>query len=601
MRCLRCLVAAIVLCGTLSLASCTSTATSGEPRSTSLDLRDGQRGSSATASFDYGAFAVTIGYAVYDESAQALFVGTRWENLSDGYATAPPSFQLVRLRTPDGHESPGDVMGFDQSAVPPGTSAEVTFVWRYLAADPLDEGELVIGALGARATTVALDGGHGENQLATREIAVDRWLEFGPHTVHLHSAMLGPGHLSDNTQADAAHRVLRLGFDVWISTPSRVGWLPDQSLALRLPDGGIVRPRLVPSVREMTWSAIEGSWAEFEVPDDAAGDYELLLFRRVPGVLGTPVVGNSVAGIPFTVDEAREAPRSIEALPRTALEPRAGSARAAEPAPDREIDVDAAPVNAAGWALTVTGGTLSPTNGRLVLAVEARHLGAASEDGVFAVPPSLVLPTALEFGARMTGAMLIINGTATERTAKASLEFWEVPADLDLTTAVLHLGNNARIAFEGGSAPVIPERLRAEAETATAGEFTVAVHDYRVGYLTGTDLAPGLVELEVGYDLTSSSGASDQTTFFNPTSQMFLSRRDGYVTVASPMDLTGIQHLEVGMARRMTTTFVVPRQSLESGIVYLRVRSRDEMDFPRPKGWLETTIPVTLTGQAARS
>jgi hypothetical protein len=600
------LTVGLVLGAVLLLTACVPTGDStGTPAAPALERLDGQRSSVLGTSFQYGAFTVTVGYAVYDEVEQALYVGTRWTNLSDDYATAPPRFNLFQLQTASVDEPvAADVVGFDESAVPAGASADVTFAWHYLAADPLGDGELLIGAGDQRVTTIALADGTGENQLAAREVPVDQWSNFGPHTIHINSALVTAGHLSDNSQPDAAHRVLRIGFDVWTSTPSRVGWLSADSLALRGPDGAIVKSVDVPSEREVTWGAIEDSWAEFEIPDDGAGNYEFLLFRRTPGVFGNPVLGNSAVAIPLTIDASAIRPVDVDERPEAAdlplpiVEARKNPDPAApvpEPGPDRQVGIDAPSVNAAGYEIELVDGTYSPSGGNFDLNVEVTWRGADIGDDEFSVPPSLALPTALEFDERMAGALLLANGGQAGPPERVTLRYYDIPDDFDPDTAVVHLGNNAWISLAGKSAPMFPDEFVAEAAPANAGEFTIDVRSYRAGYFTGADPAPGLVEIEITYDLTTSSGASDHTTFFNPTSQVFLAREDGYVTAASPQDYTGILQLEVGVPQRVTTTFIVPTASLAVDTIYLLLRSRDETDFPTPQGWLETTIPVTLT------
>jgi len=569
----------------------------------SPQLLEGQHSSTLATAFQYGAFEVTAGHAVYDEVTTTLVVGTRWRNLSDAWAKAPSRFGAVALEpSPGAAPVTGEVVGWDESTVPPGASADLTFVWQNLAENPLEDGTLRIGGAEDRVTTIALADGTGEQQLAAREVAVDRWADFGPHAVHVRGALLTAGHLSDNTQADAEHRVLRLTLDVWNSTASRVGWVASDSLALRLPDGAVVRSRVTPSMREVVWSAHEGSWVEFEVPDAAAGDYELLLFRKAPGIFGEPVVGNSAVPIPVTIADADLAPAARPAaadLPQPIVPPRPGGdapGAAAAPAADVPFEVDAPAVNAAGCDIRVTGGVLSPTTGQLTLDLEVSYLGPDPGDGVFSVPPSLTLQTALGFDGRLAGTLLQVNGLQPGIAQHVVLTFFEIPADFAPADAVLHLGRNARISFAGEATGQLTAPAAAEAETASAGEFTIDVQRYRVGFLTSADLAPGMVELELEYTVTTNSDKDHHTLFFTPTSQVYLARRDGYVTVPSIRDLTGVLQLEVGVPTTVHEVFEVPRTLLDDGVVYLLVRSRDETDFPTPQGWLETTIPVTLAG-----
>ncbi|MBN9139982.1 MAG: hypothetical protein J0H23_04065 [Micrococcales bacterium] len=602
---------ATALAAVLLLAGCTPGAPFAGPPTP--QLVDGQHSSKLAASFQYGAFAVTAGYAVYDEVTTTLVVGTRWQNLSDDYATAPSRFGTVKLRLASGGEpASGEAVGWAESWVPPGESADLTFAWRYLPENPLEGGVLTVGDGGERVTTIALADGAGEQQLAAREVAVDRWADFGPHAVHVRGALLSAGHLSDNSQADAEHRVLRLALDVWNSTASRVGWVASDSLALRLPDGTVVKSRTTPSVREVVWSASEGSWVEFEVPDDALGDYDLLLFREAPGIFGEPVVGNEAVPIPITVTRADVAPAERPAdaeLPLPLIEPRVPSAgEGGEPAPaetpeaDRTIEVEAPAVNAAGCDIQLTGAMFSPSTGRLDLDLAVSYRGADDAGGVFSVPPTLTLKTALGFAGRMAGALLQVNGLSSSGAPQRTvLTFFDLPSDFDPADAVLHLGRNARVAFAGEASPQLGSAQPLEAEAASAGEFTIDMQRYRVGYFTSTDLAPGMVQLQLEYTVTTSSDADHRTLFFNPTRQVYLSRDDGYVTVPSIDDPTGILQLEVGVPTRVREVFEVPRTSLEAGTIYLLVRSRDETDFPTPEGWLETTIPVVLggTGSAA--
>lgn len=591
------------LAAVLLLTGCGPTAApDGPPDAPAIELLEGQRSAVIGTGTQYGAFEVTVGYAVYDEVAQVLFVGTRWANRSDDYATAP-RFNVARLDLGTGAEpTAGEVIGFDESAVPPGFAADVTFAWRYLAADPLADGRILFGAPGEHVASVALDGGGGDGQVALREVEVDEWANFGPHTIHVDEALVGAGHFSDNLQAPDGKRVLRIGLDVWTSTPSRVGWVASDSLALRLPSGGVVKSRIVPSVREVTWGAIEDSWAEFEIPAGEVGEYELMLFRRAPGIFGEPVVGNSAVFLPIDItDEAfmpvgpADRPDGA-ALPRPIVEPRKDPAAPPPvPGPDTAVELTPAPpVMAAGYGIELVEGVHSPAAGTLTLTLSVTYLGPESGDGVLSVPPSLTLPTSLQYGGRMTGALLLANGGTAGRAQQVTVTYYEIPADFIQTGPVLHLGNNAWIGFDGQSEPAIPSSRDVEAEAAAAGEFTVDVHSYRVGYFTGLDPAPGMVEIQFGYDVTTSSDESDHTLFFTPNYQLYLSREDGYVMTSSPLDATGIQQLELGVPKPVTTTFAVPRTWLDAGVLYLLVRSRDELDFPQPDGWLETTIPVHL-------
>ncbi len=584
----------------LALSACT-----GAPPAAAqpFPLLTGQHAVTIDRSLQYGAFTVEVGYAVYDEVGKSLTVSTRWTNLSDGYATAPSGFGIMRLRTPDADPVSGDPVGPSDAPVPAGESSELSFVWSYLEANPLADGQLVIGQDGGRLTTIALADGAGENQLAARPVPLDAWANLGAHTIHVTNALLSAGHLSDNTQADASHRVLHLDFDVWISTARRAGWVTGDYLALKLPDGTIVKPRDGVDSREMTWSVVEGAWAEFEVPDEGAGDYQLLLFRRAPGLLGGDVEGNSSVALPFTIDDAALAPVSPSEqpkegklpLPLIPARPAPDGTAPPEPAADAPFALEAAEVNVSGYAVRVTGGTFSPASHQLTLDVEARYLGAVA-DGEFSWAPSLTVGTVLEFAHRTSGSLLVAAGASGNEPIRTTLAYNGMPDDFDLHAATLLIGNNARISLgDGASAPAVPEWLDAKAERSNAGEFAIQVRSYRVGAFTGTERKPGQVELEISYDVTTSSDASQRTLFFNPTSQVFLSRDDGYVQFAPDQDTTGILQLEVGVPKRTSTTFVVPAASLEKGVVYLLVRSRDETDFPTPAGWLETTIPVVLT------
>ncbi|AYF97014.1 hypothetical protein [Protaetiibacter intestinalis] len=601
-------VVAFLAAAALMLSGCTSAGPS-TTTGPALPLLDGQHLAKPAAAFQYGAFDVTVGYAVYDDVTQSLYLGTRWRNLSDDYATAPSQFGIAQLRLePDAEPVTGDVVGWDQSSVPPGASADLTFEWHYLTGDPLAAGVVGFGAAGGRMTTVALADGGGEQHLAAREVAVDRWANFGPHTVHVYAGLLSAGHLSDNTQSDGDHRVLRLSLDVWNSTASKVGWVASDSLALRLPDGSVVKSRTTPSVREVVWSASEGSWVEFEVPDDAVGDYELLLFRRAPGIFGTPIVGNSAVPIPVVVGDdavaSAERPADDELpIPIVAARPDPDGAVAPDAPAARNIEVDAPAVEVAGCVVELTGATLSPfgVGSQLDLELEVRYDAPDdAEEGVFSVPPSLALPAAVEFGGRMAGAMFLANGLQDGVPLRVTLSFPEIPPDADLSTAVLHLGKNAYISFAGEASPQPDTVHPLRVDPASAGEFTVDISGYRAGSLTDADLPPGMVDLQFLYTVETSSDANQHTLFFNPTSQVFLVRDDDYVTVASTRDYTSILNLEVGVPREVRTTFVVPRSALD-GTVYLLVRSRDETDFPTPEGWLETTIPVPLAGPGSES
>lgn len=618
MRRLPSLVVALAACAALLLSGCTGSdgdrGTKEGPAKT-LQLLDGQHSTVAAASFQYGAFAVTVGQAVYDEVEKALYVGTRWRNLSDDYATAPLRFGAVQLALGDDAPVPGDVVGWQQSSVPPQATADLTFIWRYLPGDPLKTGVLRFGAQSERVTTVALADGAGEQQLAANTVEVDRWANFGPHTVHVTGGTLGAGHLSNNSQADADHRVLRLSLDVWNSTASRVGWTASDSLALRLPDKTVVKSLNTPTVEEAVWSASEGSWVEFEIPDAAAGDYDLLLFRRAPGVFGLPIVGNSAVPIPIHIDERAlaAAPKPKKAdLPVPIVSDRRaadGSAPAA-PGPEVSLTVSAPAVNVSGCEVALLGGTHSPASTSVELrlgvtcgtpaetaATNGDATGAAGAM-LSAIPPSLTLKTALEFDGRMEGALLIASGLTPGVQATTTLRFPDIPADFDPAGAVLHLGRSAWISFAGKGEPQTPASRPVQADETVAGEFTVMLQSYRVGSFTDTDFASDRVELELVYTVTTSSDANQHTLFFNPSRQLMLSRDDGYVTLSSPHDYTGIVELEVGVPKQVRQVFEVPKALLESGTVYVLVRSRDETDFPTPEGWLETTAPVVLTGMA---
>lgn len=597
-RGIRVAIAAVVAAATL-LSGCTSAPPEEDPGP--VELLEGQRLATLGTVFQYGAFTVTVGYAVYDAVAQTLFVGTRWHNLSDDYAIASPEFGMLGLRTsPGAAPELAQLPSWESATVPPGGSTEVTYLVPNLEEDPLDAGELIVGVREERLTTISLVDGGGESQLLPREIPIDDWANLGAHTIHVRSALLTAGRLSDNTQLDPDHRVLRVEYDVWTSTPRATGWLAADYLYLRRPDGSVVQSRYVEGVRELTWSAIDNQWAEFTVDDGGSGDYELLLMRRNPGLLGGTVEGNTAVAIPLTIDEVAFAPVSdadrseLLDLPVPVVAARQDpTTPAPTPPPDEEIALELPVLNVPGFLLQFQTASFAPSKGQFSLHGVATSLHPAPAAGIFTSIPNLDLPTALESDGRVRNARLFASGSEAVTGVAVTLTY-PTPPGFDPATAILHIGRSVSIALSASEAPAVPVWRVADAEVAAAGEFVVEVLAYRTGLITGADLAPGYVEIELDYTVTSSTDETWRTTYFNPMTQALIAREDGYVAIPQQHNYDHVA-LKVGEPHEVKTAFAVPAEELESGFFYLLVRSRDESAYPYASGWIETTIPIGLT------
>jgi len=632
------LVVAITVALAATAISCTDSSGSGtSPGATALTelssnttgsspiaLGASQRSVDVGATFDWGAFRLTIGHAVFDRDLQAVGIGVRVHNTATIWQQTTWSGAEVRSG------GKGTVLFGPVVDLPPGAIAEVTLNAQLVTGDPLDGGSFHLGSATQPSVDVPLvargDAPANPELFLATPVAIDGWASIGKYTVHATSGLLLSSSPDLVAEPVGNERVLRITYDLFAIRQDPVnGFGPGEHLKLRRPDGKTV-DALIGSKAPfpVSWSAFAGNTVDFAVPADAAGEYSLSISSISPISLVphperiervempfTAVIGAPVAPAPT--------PSAIPDLtvlrdPTKSSAPPSGSPSAPV---DLALDVTGNPT---GFLVHVS--RLKRAAGSNDVRVEAKvnsltrrptgeDKSPGKAGGLFDVDPQFsptvalitrgqVVPgtiDATEFGIPPDGRTLAFKFTPSVATG--------APAP-DLSDATLVIGNRSdRPAFIplGSTSPMpldpIPpsaEGVPIDALPIVSGDWSVDVLASRTGLFSGS-VAQGKVQLEVDLEVTAASNAAVKSLglTFRPEAQVFLARPDGYLKQA--VKTNSLQFFEPGQTFRMQVVF-----ELDSGVLDRRgsvgsdgvvIRSRDESG-EIPEAFVETKAAVNL-------
>jgi hypothetical protein len=588
-----------------------TTVTPAEPR-----LADGQERHSIGATFQSGAFLVTVGELVLDRDVETLYLGIRMTNLSDEeWQQAAPEAVLQT----GGQQRR---MFTDRSPrVPPGHRTELTGQIDTRGGDPFPDGVLVWGRADQWQTEIRLaDGQVVSGGLVPVEVPVDAWGQIGRHTVHVYAGRL----YSDAVHAsrpEPGQRALRLYLDEYTSRTSPVnGFFPADHFQLRWPDGHTVEPLRGSAGRgPQSWTVHTGHWVDIPVPADPVGDYQLLLASVSRHAFGLPRP-ELIERVPisFRIEDPASNGAADAATAASAAEPADPLPWPVLPPPDDpagdpvELAVSSGEVNVPGFGYTPTVLRWDPSTATVTLTGTARLLPPVESPD----PTDLFFtPSRFSFLAVLVSADRIFEGmhvgigqeVTLDRPAEVSYEFRQADV-LDLADVTLLIGSGSMpasvIPLTAGSRftldPATPEVQPISAPPAIAGDYTVQLVGYRFGLPGEHDRPPaGRRALEVIYDVTVSPTASQRITGlgFRSRAQLFIAHPHGYLQQPEQHsgDITG---LEPGETVRSSATYYVT--AWQPGRIGFAVRSMDENTaVGGDRWWIETTFAADFAGAAS--
>ena len=564
-----------------------------------IELAAGQVLHHIGTTFQYGAFLVTIGDAVYDKAEGTLFIGARFRNLSSQWAQPETAAAL----TTGGTEYPLFGVVVD---VPPARSADVTITVESLPADPAPAGTIAWGRPDRDQPVIALAGnGAGKNLFRPTPLAVDTWAAIGKYGVHVTGAEVLAGALDLNLQADPGQRFLRLTFDEFAARLDPVnGFYPVEHLTLVRPDGETVEgTESSEGFATLSWTAAGGNWIEFPIPADPAGRYELLLSSLSPKGFSTlhPELVERVSA-PFRLGALQVA--KAVADPTT---PRPTLTSLTEVTPGAkavDVPLDAGVLNVPGFTFTPERLQWDPAAANATVTGTAKYIQTESDDttGILDTDPQFSFTTLLASGGQFTNCAPDEPPTVPRgRPVEVVLQCPSTYA-LDPNAVGLLMGPRSTQASSiplGPKSPVpayppAPIDAKITAPKVTAGDWTVQLVSYRVGLLQSAVFAtPGRRQLEVRMKITASPSARVSALGLSFTSgkQVFLAGADGYLT--QPVADSGLVSYEPGATHEQSVTFSVP-DSFTGGDIALVLRSNSEVGEIGFDRFTETTFVAHL-------
>ncbi|HSJ26562.1 MAG TPA: hypothetical protein VLB67_00010 [Acidimicrobiia bacterium] len=599
-------MALLATCGLLSAcdrngdgATTTSTepsAPADETTTTTAERRlaPGQSAFEIDVVFQTGHFLVTVGEGVHDTTTGTLYLGLRFENLTDSWATPSAEGKLI-LGDTEHHVFLSSTM-----RIPPATSTDLTGEVRIgTATAPIEEGVLRWGRADETRTTIHLGTRAAEGFGAPLSLAVDAWGQIGKFTVHFNGGRLFADSLR-GPRAPTGHHMMRLEFDEFTSAASPVnGFHPTEHFLLTWPDGTTVEP-LGGSVGRapMSWTSSIGNSVDFPVPPDPSGDYEILMASvgsHAFGLLHPDLVQR--ISIPVSIDvPADHGPRrhdGVAPLPIPLL-----------PNPDRApaSPVDVAlegEVNVSGFAFQVERLTWDPAATRATVTGNVRLLPPVrpADDSFLAIRPQFAPVVALGSDRRLFGGLVRpVPPVTLDTSVPVAFEFNFVDS-LDLEDLTLFLGRDhmtpsilplgPRSIY--GIDPPVPIELPVTSPTITAGNYRVEIVGYRFGLPRELDRPPaGMKALEVVAVVTAVEveATGPFGLGFDTRSQLFLTYPDGYLQQSDNHEYVP---LENGQTERVAATFYVPA-GWEPGPMVVTVRSVDEIRAITVFEWVDVTF-----------
>lgn len=572
-----------------------------------LVLQPGQVRHDLNVDFQFGAFQVTIGTAVYDPAQQQFIAGVRFRNTAG-------EWNFVSLASTLRHGADAWPLLGDTADVPPGAATDMTVSVGSLSADPFTDGSTWVWGDDDEAQAVInlADGTVTGGQLPV-DVALDTWGSLGKYAVHVTGARILSGSLGFNVPPGPGERVLRVLFDVYTVHQDPVnGFYPIEHLTLKRPDGTTVEGTdSSDGFSPVSWTAAGSNWIDFPVADSVAGDYQLQLASLSPMAMGS-LHPELIERTPIAL--------SIPAAALGATAPVA-TPEGSPPIPDLdgpsaptapiELDLDVPTMNVPtmnfqphhlSWDPTTQIATV--TGDASVIADPAANVENPDLDltgGLLDITPQFSFTHALASAGRFyTG---VVNGPVEVPPGPPvpmTIEFDGVN-ELDAGDIGLYIGSrNAAAASVPLTArsPVIayppaPQVSTITAPPATAGDWTVQLVSYRVGMMLVTPPPAGQRQLELTFDTTVSPTAHVKALglAFHPSVQLFFANEDGYLgqAVADSNLLT----FNPGETHRQTVVFNVP-DSFVPGTLGLVLRGADETLDVTTDVFVETTFVAKL-------
>ncbi len=610
----------VVIGLTALLGGCTNTSfTSGSdraaqaPTTTALLLANGQIEHALNATFQYGAFLITIGDAVYDRAAQAMSLALRMKNIGGHWnmTTYPATLHL--------HSGDQPMIG-NAIDVPPQTTTETTVSFAGVDSDPFTDGSITWGKDDEESPSIQLRDGQLAHGWRPATIPLDGWATIGKYSVHVTGGQILAGQLDLDAQAAAGQRILRLDFDEFAAVQDPVnGFYPIEHLTLRDPDGNVVdRLESSDGVAPVSWTATAGNWIEFPIPAAIEGDYELLVASLSPKAVGTlhPELIERVAlDFNLPVVEAGRAPSTPAPIP--VLSPVTSASTAAKPI---DVALTVGSVNVPGFLYTPNHVRWDPVDktatvdGTATLLTQhpadsadqtASPSAAGAAAGLLDIPATFTFSELLVSGGRSFTGIIDGDGTVAPGVpTPISLQFLDVDA-FSLDDAALFIGSRGSAASsiplgKESTVPLYPPEpttFAIDASPATAGEWTIHPIAYRIGLFdVGADVPPGMRELQIISDVSVSPTAvvKDLGLSFRGSVELFMARSDGYLR--QPVADNQLQMYQPGETHRIAVTFLVP-DAFRPTRIGLVLRGGDETADVTTDVFPETTFPVILGGQ----
>ncbi len=581
------IVASVTACSAshnTSTASTTRAATTSTTSSTSdgqvapVALGKGQVDHVVGATFQYGAFQITVGHLVYDSTNQQALVGLQFRNLSGNWAQSAIAGELLV----GGASVPFSGQPYD---VAPGAAVDSTGTSSNVASDPVKEGRIRWGDVGRNRPVIALDGSGVVGGWLPTPVAISGWAHIGKYAVEATGGEILAGRLGDGIQAAEHRRILRVIFDLYAARGSGVsGFSPASNLTLRTPDGTLLDAvDGSPLWGPISWTSRSANWVEFAISDKFAGSYglELASIGKLDfGVIRPELIVRRP--IAFRLADLRSSAAPKEPLVMPDLT--SPSAPATGAAFDRPLSVGT--MNVPGFLYRPTRLRWDPAAQTATMDGIATYIQTeSSAGGLLSSKPQFGFSELLVSDGRpYTGIVTGPTQVDPVHPTPISLQFLSVKS-LDPTRAALYIGARDALAASmplgpGSSValyPPAPASSRITAPTVTAGDWTVRMRTYRLGLLqTAFPPAPGRRDLEVSMDVTAASAAHVGALglSFTPKYQVLLADPSGYDTQA--VADSGYVEQRRGQTLRLSVTFEVP-ETWKGGSTGFVLRSHSEI------------------------
>lgn|GEM_PF-4110075 len=567
-------------------------------------LAEGQSAHEVRGTFQYDAFLVTVGDAVYDRSATTLRVGMRFENLSDGWSNT----SVAATYTGPGVDTPSTLFT-PLVDVPPRRSIDLTAEVLNVTEAPDSSARITWGRDDRDQPVLSIGGAH-ENLWVPADVAVDVWGGIGRYAVHVTGGRVQAADLAGSTQNAPGVRTLRLVLDTYALTMDPVnGFYPVEHLELVRPDGEKVEASgSSDGFAPASWTVTTENWIEFPVEADVAGDYELELTSQSPKAMGSlhPELIEH-ATMSFTLPDVDPGAPPAGDVPRpdlSSVDASDPTATTALPAP-LDLDVTGAVINVGGFTYAPRRLTWDPEVQEATVTGDVAYVQTVTDEqpgGVLDIAPTFSFTAGLASGSNLfTGTIADLPAIPDEGTVEVDLVFLSVTT-LDPTDLGLYLGPRSGMVSSAGLTadspvplyPPLPVTAGIDADPAVARDWSVTLTGYRTGFLQSTTSpSPGRLELEVFLTVTCGPAATDLSSglVFTPTAQLFLAADDGYL-IAATRD-SGPLSFAPGETKQLSVTFEVS-DAFQPGALGFVLRSNNEITARTEI--VETTFGVQLGG-----